>query len=100
MRTRRLAIRVVALVAVATTGAQTTVSWGDAVPGTDFLINDTLRTITILRGLNQNYKFWAHAGTGTPGTGVINNITIDANATGNFSLLIDHPTTGQPGALH
>ena len=31
---------------------------------------------------------------------MINNITVDPNASGNFTLLIDHPTGGERGAEH
>lgn len=75
-------------------------SWGAGSDGVDFVVDQQAREIHILRGLAQAYKFYAEDPPGTPGTGVINNITIDAGATGDFTLLIEHPTAGQPGALH
>jgi hypothetical protein len=100
MSTRTVSSLAALLIFHASAIAQTIVPWGDGAPGTDFIINDPAASITILRGLGQNYKFWAHDGSGTPGTGSINNITIAPGATGDFTLLIDHPTAGQPGALN
>lgn len=73
-------------------------SWGDGTHGTDFTWFLDENRLIIHHGNDLNYRFWVHDGTLTPGTGVINNITVDPNATGDFTILIEHPD-GYAGAL-
>ena len=73
-------------------------SWGDGTLGTDFAINQGAGTITILTGGDKNYKFYSETFEGSGVPGVINNITVDAGAMGDFSILIDHPDPGEVGA--
>jgi hypothetical protein len=73
-------------------------SWGDGVWGTDFTWSEAEGRITIWHGNGLDYKFWVHDGSEVPGTGVINNITVHQDATGDFSILIEHPE-GYAGAL-
>ncbi len=97
MNTYKSILLVVLLACGTAAHADVLMSWGDGELGTDydwFLDN----TLVILRGDGNDYKFWVHDGSGTPGTGVINNITVDPSATGDFSILIEHET-GAPGAL-
>lgn len=86
--------------------------WGDGSQGTEWSWNFEENTLTILRGNNNDYRFWVHDGGGDPNTGVINNITVyDPNDNiGDFSLLIGYPLDpndpnsavdpNKPGALH
>jgi hypothetical protein len=97
MNTNKSMLLVVLLAFGSAAHADVLMSWGDGTLGTDydwFLDN----TLVILRGNGNNYKFWVHDGSGEPGTGVINNITVHQDATGDFSILIEHPE-GYAGAL-
>ena len=73
-------------------------SWGDGDLGTDFSINQGAGEITILKGEANTYKFYSETVQFNGIPGVINNITVDPNASGDFSLLIDHPDAGKAGA--
>lgn len=78
-------------------------SWGQGTsnpPNPDFAIDQFAGTITILRGNGNAYKFYSETSLGSGSPGSINNITIDPGATGNCTLLIDSPNTGQAGALN
>jgi hypothetical protein len=68
--------------------------------GTDYDITQPSGVITIIRGDGNTYKFYSETSEGSGVPGVINNITVDPNASGNFTLLIDHPTGGERGAEH
>ena len=83
---------------VSTASADVLESWGAGTLGTDYDWFPIDNQLVILHGSGNDYKFWVHDGTGTPGTGVINNITVDPNATGDFSIQIEHPS-GAAGAL-
>ncbi len=74
------------------------VSWGDGRPGVDYVWAPGLNELTIYHGNGLNYKFWVHDGSEEPGTGVIDNITVHQDATGDFTLLI-REEYGGPGAL-
>ena len=74
-------------------------SWGEGTAGTDFTISDALRTIVILRGDSHNYKFYAEDSMDAQNLGVINNISINPAAAGDFTLLIRHQNGGL-GARH
>jgi len=84
---------------VAATNADVLESWGDGASGTDFSWYPNENRLVVLHGNGLNYKFWFHDGSGEPGTGVIDNITVDPSATGDFTLLIQHPD-GYAGALN
>ncbi|MCA9245419.1 MAG: hypothetical protein KDA32_15805, partial [Phycisphaerales bacterium] len=58
--------------------------------------NDVLGTITILDGAGRDFHFFAKDANGVEGNGNIDRITIDPNATGDFTILIDHPDAGVP----
>jgi len=64
--------------------------WGDVPPGA-YDIDQQAGEILILEGGGYAFKFYAEDPPGSPGTGVINNITVDPNAVGDFSLLIAYP---------
>ncbi|MFQ5807947.1 MAG: hypothetical protein ACE5I3_15995, partial [Phycisphaerae bacterium] len=70
--------------------------WGWMVLGQDlggeelYTVEQT-GTITILRGNGNAYAFYAETFQGSGEPGVINDITVDPGATGDFTLLIDHP---------
>jgi len=74
------------------------VSWGEGTQEVDFDWIPELNRLTIFHGNGLNYKFWVHDGSEIPGTGVIDNITVDPNAVGDFTLLIQEEYGG-PGAL-
>ena len=74
--------------------------WNDNQLGVDYEIVQVAGTIRILRGGDEkNYKFYSETFEGSGVPGVINNITVDAGAMGDFSILIDHPDPGEFGAL-
>jgi len=73
-------------------------SWGDGSQGTEWDWIPQESRLTILRGDGNEYRFWVHDGTLTPGTGTIDNIVVNGDATGDFTLLIKHPD-GHAGAL-
>ena len=75
-------------------------SWGQGSAGVDYAIDQFLGTVEILHGNGLEYKFYAETSEGSGVPGVINNITVAAGATGDFELLIDHPTSGKAGAAH
>jgi hypothetical protein len=52
----------------------------------------------IVHGNGLNYKFWVHDGSGVPGTISIADIDVHDDATGDLTLLIQHPD-GYVGAL-
>jgi len=66
-------------------------TWGDGVQYIDYLWYPTQRELVIINGDNLNYKFWVHDGGDDPSTGVIDSITVDPNAAGDFSLTIGYP---------
>ena len=66
-------------------------SWGEGTPGTDFTWFPDENSLIIHHGNGLNYKFWVHDGSEEPGTGLIDNITVHQDATGDFSLLIGYP---------
>lgn len=73
-------------------------SWGDGVEGTDWTINQDVGTIVIRTGNGHAYKFYSETALNSGQPGSINSITIaPTGVTGDFSLLIDHQTVGQPG---
>ena len=75
-------------------------SWGNGSDGTEFSILQQPGTITILKGDDNEYKFYSETSQGSGVEGVINNITVADGVTGNFTVLIDHPTAGEHGASH
>jgi hypothetical protein len=83
------AIALMSCIAVAS--ADVLVSWGDGVQEVDYDWLPDLNVLTIYHGNGLDYKFWFHDGSEEPGTGVIDNITVDPNAVGDFSLLIAYP---------
>ena len=68
--------------------------WGGNQLGVDFLINQAESTILIRRGEGNVYKFYSETFEGSGVPGVIENITVDAEAMGDFSILIDHRLGG------
>ncbi|MFQ5806662.1 MAG: hypothetical protein ACE5I3_09450 [Phycisphaerae bacterium] len=91
-------VLVLTLGCVLSANADVLESWGDGSQGTDWDWIPQENTLTILRGNGNDYRFWVHDGSEDPGTGVIDNITVDIDATGDFSILIEHPD-GYAGAL-
>lgn len=89
-------ISVVSCIALAS--ADVLVSWGDGAEPDDYDWYPDQNRLIIYHGNSLNYKFWFHDGSGVPGTGVIDNITVDPNAVGDFTLTLETPTGG-PGAL-
>jgi len=94
--TRHLLFAVASLsfILSATTAAGQTnwiTSWGDGTLDEEWSIDQFAAEIRILRANGNTYKFYAEDPPGSPGTGVINNITVDPNAAGDFSLLIAYP---------
>ncbi len=75
-------------------------SWGAGTQGTEFNINTSLGTIEILKGDGNVYKFFAETSQGSGVPGVINNIFVNSNASGNFTIWIQDDSTpnGAPGA--
>jgi len=71
--------------------ADVLVKWGDGSQGTEWNWSPDYNTLTILRGDGNDYKFWFHDGSEVPGTGVIDNISVDPNAAGDFTLTIGYP---------
>ncbi len=73
-------------------------SEGDGTAGIDFIINQDDDTIDILRGAGNDYQFYAET---SQGSGIPDDITlikIDSGATGDFTILIDHPDPTIAGA--
>ncbi len=64
--------------------------WGDGNDTDEWTINNTAGTITIHKGDGNTYKFYSETVAGNNTPGVINNITVDSTASGNFSILILH----------
>lgn len=62
--------------------------WGGNQLGQDYDVFQNPGTITILRGGGRHYKFYSETSQGSRIPGVINNITIDAGATGNILITI------------
>ncbi len=87
-----LATAVLLAASAQTVVAQTNeiVEWGGVDPNA-YTIDQFARTIQIDIPGNYTFKFYAVDETGDPGTGIINNITVDPNAVGDFSLLIAYP---------
>jgi hypothetical protein len=75
-------------------------SWGNGTNGTEFLIVQGDPSITILKGDGNVYKFFSETSNGSGVPGVINNITVDSGASGNFTIWIQDDSTpnGAPGA--
>ena len=70
-------------------------SWGPGTSSpTDFVIDQGLGTITIKRGNGNVFKFYSETVQFNGIPGVINNITVDGGASGDFSLLIQHENGG------
>lgn len=99
MSMHRTIAHVAILMLCATTYGDAIESWGDGTLGTEFTWSVENRILTILRGDGNDYKFWFHDGSEVPGTGVIDNITVDPNAVGDFTLTLLTPA-GCPGALN
>ena len=73
--------------------------WGGNAVGADFEINQNLGTILIKKGDDNTYKFYSETFEFSGVPGVIEDITVDPGAMGDFSILIDHPDPGKFGAL-
>ena len=104
MNTGKICAVAACLATVAATSAQTNtiVEWSGADPNA-YTIYQPQATITIDNPGGHTFKFYAHDGSGTPGTGIINNITLDDpnTATGDFSLMIADPNDpNKAGVLH
>jgi hypothetical protein len=74
------------------------VQWNEEIPTNAYTIDQEAKTIRIDIPGDYTFKFYAVDETGDPGTGIINNITVHPDATGDFSILIEHPD-GYAGAL-
>lgn len=94
----KCAATIAVVLCVSLVSADELVSCGDGTQGTEFDWQQETNILTILHGNGNEYKFWVHDGTEEPGTGVINNITVHKDATGDFSILIEH-RDGYAGAL-
>jgi hypothetical protein len=66
------------------------VEWGGVDPNA-YTIDQFARTIQIDIPGNHTFKFYAVDESAEPGTGIIDNITVHKDATGDFSLLIAYP---------
>jgi hypothetical protein len=72
-------------------------SWGDGDPADEWSIDQDQGTIIILKGDDNEYKFYSETYQNSGVEGVINNITVAAGATGNFTLLIANEDPSIPG---
>jgi hypothetical protein len=75
-------------------------SWGAGTQGQEYDISQIAQTITILKGDGNVYKFFSETSNGSGVPGVINNVTVDSGASGNFTIWIQDDSTpnGAPGA--
>lgn len=74
--------------------------WGGNELGVDYDIVQATGTIRILKGDGNVYKFFSETSNGSGVPGVINNVTVDSGASGNFTIWIQDDSTpnGAPGA--
>jgi|GEM_PF-2525326 len=91
MYASKIVMLAVTVVCVFNANADTLETWGDGSQGTDWNWIPAQNRLIILQGDGNDYKFWFHDGGDDPSTGVIDNITVDPNAAGDFSLTIGYP---------
>ncbi len=75
-------------------------SWGQGSSPDDFVINQFAGTIVIKQGNGNVYKFFSETTEHSGVPGVIEDITVDSGASGNFTIWIQDDSTpnGAPGA--